>query len=222
MHAEALDVREVIPDHVYTIADLFSLEDCQRWIAFAERGSGFPVVGPVVAPPRGHAFRNNARLAFQDPAFAQMLWERSGLARLLAPWRLAGRRVVRGDRPTAPGPRPVGLNGNLRLYRYEPGQRFDAHYDDWVLDSLGRRSEFTLLIYLNDLGTDPSGVAGPSRPGDPGGETVFYPDRGTAVAVSPRAGLALLHRHGAHCLRHEGREVHRGVKYVLRSDVVYA
>ena len=57
-----------------------------------------------------------------------------------------------------------------------------------------------------------------------GGETVFYGARGREVArVAPRAGLALLHRHGeAHCLEHEGAAVRAGVKYVLRSDVVFA
>ncbi len=47
--------------------------------------------------------------------------------------------------------------------------------------------------------------------------------RGRVVAcVEPRIGRALLHRHGAACLEHEGRAVRCGVKYVLRSDVVFA
>ena len=47
--------------------------------------------------------------------------------------------------------------------------------------------------------------------------------RGRVVAcVEPRVGRALLHRHGAACLEHEGRAVRSGVKYVLRSDVVFA
>ncbi len=41
------------------------------------------------------------------------------------------------------------------------------------------------------------------------------------AAVEPRAGLALLHKHGEHCLDHEAAEVKSGVKYVLRSDVVF-
>jgi len=47
--------------------------------------------------------------------------------------------------------------------------------------------------------------------------------KGRMVAcVAPRVGRALLHRHGAACLEHEGRAVRCGVKYVLRSDVVFA
>lgn len=41
------------------------------------------------------------------------------------------------------------------------------------------------------------------------------------ASVVPRPGLALLHLHGDDCLEHEGAEVLAGVKYVLRSDVLY-
>ncbi len=41
------------------------------------------------------------------------------------------------------------------------------------------------------------------------------------LRVSPKAGLALLHPHGDDCLEHEAAEVKRGIKYILRSDVVY-
>lgn len=56
-----------------------------------------------------------------------------------------------------------------------------------------------------------------------GGATLFYSDRGKLVAsVAPAPGLALLHLHGEdRCLEHEAEEVRHGVKYVLRSDVVF-
>jgi hypothetical protein len=41
------------------------------------------------------------------------------------------------------------------------------------------------------------------------------------ASVKPRPGLALLHLHGDDCLEHEGAEVLFGVKYVLRSDVLF-
>lgn len=42
------------------------------------------------------------------------------------------------------------------------------------------------------------------------------------VKVVPKPGLALLHLHGALCLEHEAAEVKLGIKYVLRSDVMFA
>lgn len=38
----------------------------------------------------------------------------------------------------------------------------------------------------------------------------------------PKPGLALLHLHGEDCLEHEAAEVKQGIKYVLRSDVIFA
>lgn len=40
--------------------------------------------------------------------------------------------------------------------------------------------------------------------------------------VAPTEGTALLHLHGDKCLLHEARNVSKGVKYVFRSDVVFA
>lgn len=46
--------------------------------------------------------------------------------------------------------------------------------------------------------------------------------RGKVVAsVVPKAGRALLHRHGDACLEHEAAPVKSGLKYILRSDVCF-
>lgn len=76
------------------------------------------------------------------------------------------------------------------------------------------RTTWTLLIYLS----------GPET-GCEGGETVFYPTgargrRLEEVVAAPRAGMALLHRHGRECMLHEGREVRKGEKWIIRSDLV--
>jgi hypothetical protein len=96
----------------------------------------------------------------------------------------------------------------LRIYKYEPKQVFGAHYDQSMMVG-SHCTEYTLLVYLT----------GELQ----GGETVFYSQRGAVVAaVEPQAGMALLHRHGAACLLHEARPVVKGVKYVLRSDVIFS
>lgn len=79
------------------------------------------------------------------------------------------------------------------------------------------RTTWTLLLYLTSPAT-----------GCVGGETVFYPDLPKKkskdpppepIVVSLETGLALLHRHGADCMLHEGREVLEGEKWVIRSDL---
>ena len=57
---------------------------------------------------------------------------------------------------------------------------------------------------------------------------MFYPDppkkKSKAPAPEPyvaqlEIGMALLHKHGADCMLHEGREVLEGEKWIIRSDL---
>lgn len=43
-----------------------------------------------------------------------------------------------------------------------------------------------------------------------------------AASFSPKQGACLVHGHGRQCLLHEGAAVTSGVKYLLRTDVMYA
>lgn len=99
------------------------------------------------------------------------------------------------------GMRAVGANERFRCYRNTPGQRFAPHYDGAFVRNADERSELTLIVYLNH-------VFG-------GGATRFNDHDVTAV---PRAGSALLFQHA---MLHEGCLVTDGVKYVLRSDVMF-
>lgn len=45
---------------------------------------------------------------------------------------------------------------------------------------------------------------------------------GFHMQVAPAEGMALVHIHGDKCMLHEARNVIKGVKYVFRSDVVFA
>lgn len=112
---------------------------------------------------------------------------------------LLWRRLFEAGLPTLDGATAAGLPRALRFYKYGPGQRFRMHKDGpWSED--GRLSKLTLLVYLNE--------------GFAGGDTAFRGFR-----VEPRAGDALLFVHDTW---HEGAAVEQGVKYALRSDVMYA
>jgi predicted 2-oxoglutarate/Fe(II)-dependent dioxygenase YbiX len=103
--------------------------------------------------------------------------------------------------PEVEGMRPVGANERLRCYRYAPGQYFAPHFDGSFVRGPKEKSVLTLMVYLNEP--------------EAGGETHF----GDAdTVVRPRTGLALLFDHH---LLHESRTLRRGVKYAVRSDVMY-
>ena len=110
-------------------------------------------------------------------------------------WDLLGAMPL----PLIEGQRAVGLPRELRFYKYEPGERFKMHKDGpWHEDGLS--SKLTALVYLND--------------GYEGGETNFRD-----ATVVPETGMLLLFEHPNW---HEGAALTSGVKYVLRSDVMYA
>ncbi len=93
----------------------------------------------------------------------------------------------------------LGLNELFRFYRYQRGHQFRGHFDESYVRNEVEASYFTFMVYLND--------------NFQGGDTTF---RG--LCIRPRQGMALIFLHS---LFHEGSEVTQGVKYVLRSDVMY-
>jgi hypothetical protein len=103
--------------------------------------------------------------------------------------------------PVVCGCLPVGVNERFRGYRYRPGQRFAPHYDGSFVRDRHERSLLTFMIYLDE--------------GAEGGATAFLDHD---VEVVPRQGTALLFQH---LQLHEGATLRRGVKHVLRTDVMY-
>eukprot|EP00730_Choanoeca_flexa_P017402 TRINITY_DN8380_c0_g1_i4.p1 TRINITY_DN8380_c0_g1~~TRINITY_DN8380_c0_g1_i4.p1 ORF type:complete len:198 (+),score=27.11 TRINITY_DN8380_c0_g1_i4:218-811(+) len=147
-------------------------------------------------PRKGEAYLDRENATFIDPKINDALFSR------LQPFV-----------PTVDGKAATGLFERLRYYIYRRGQRFDQHVDTSVHSSLGT-SEYTFLVYLNGQEE--------SLPPLQGGETVFYKNVRTVLAsVAPEAGAALLHAHGRRCLMHEGAQVTKGSKYMLRSDVMF-
>ena len=102
------------------------------------------------------------------------------------------------------GWRAIGLNERFRFYRYEPGQYFRWHHDGSFIRGADERSLLTVMLYL-----DHDFV---------GGATEFERSRGDIVRVTPRTGMVLAFDHP---IVHQGAPVERGVKHVLRTDVMY-
>jgi predicted 2-oxoglutarate/Fe(II)-dependent dioxygenase YbiX len=93
----------------------------------------------------------------------------------------------------------AGLNEQFRFYKYEPEQRFKRHIDGRFRRDEQEESRITFMIYLNEEFE--------------GGETSF-----DEVTIRPKTGDALCFIHEQ---KHEGCPVKSGVKYALRSDVMY-
>jgi len=191
---ERLSLEPTAVHQIFTVRGAFSREEAETLVAKAET-QGFELQTSR-GPAYGEAERHHYRLSFDDAGYASGLWQ--NLQSCLQALRVGGRA-------------PVGLNENIRIYKYTGGDVFGKHIDGSNQTTLGR-TEYTLLVYLTGYGD-----------GLEGGETVFYAGNGTkeVLRVVPNTGMALVHRHGRECLLHESLPVRSGVKYVLRSDVVF-
>lgn len=132
------------------------------------------------------------------------------------------------------GQHPTGLNARFRFYRYGPGDFFSPHTDGaWpgsrVIDGKliadaypGQYSQFTYLIFLSD--------------DYEGGKTQFLVSKFDAsqpathnedinvVSVHTPKGAVLCFPHGTHpqhCV-HAGEKIRSGVKYIVRTEILFA
>lgn len=183
-------------DDIFLIHGFFTPDECAEHIRLSE-AAGYD--DAPISTGRGAVIRkdvrNNDRVMIDDPTLAAVLFARAEplLPANFLVWK------------------PVGLNERFRYYRYTKGQKFDWHFDGPFTRENGESSKLTFMIYLND--------------GFLGGETVFnlkryggVRDSDPQLRVFPTAGAALVFRHD---VLHTGAVVLDGVKYVIRSDVMF-
>lgn len=106
------------------------------------------------------------------------------------------------------------VNERMRFLCYTPGQQFPAHCDGCYArpqghERFGDRSYITVQLYLHDV------------PEEHGGATTFLSGAfggGKRVPYQPKCGSVLLFTQD---LMHEGSLVRKGLKYTLRTEVMY-
>lgn len=201
----------LIDNQIIVIHHFFSPEFCDELISSFE--SNLKLETTPLIKSREYAARFNDRISLTSFEAADSLWKYLQDILLQKPeYEDEDIESINSIFLTA-----RSLNPQLRIYRYSKGHHFGKHYDDSVTCPLAHdpriqgRTNWTLLIYLT---------------GDEefkGGSTIFHPDlRGQeTLSVHPSKGMALLHKHGDDCLKHEAELVKEGVKWVLRSDVTY-
>ncbi|TVY30180.1 hypothetical protein LHYA1_G001088 [Lachnellula hyalina] len=127
---------------------------------------------------------------------------------------------------------PKGPNERMRFLKYGAGQFFRPHCDGTYETPDGQqRSFFTLHLYLNDS-AQALGIKEPMfgfRKGKKadgeeemlrGGATTFHSmDKKKRLDVDPKAGRVLIFQQSR--LYHSGDDVTAGIKYTVRSDLMY-
>ena len=188
---------------------LFSDGECWRINAAAEAiGYGRTNYQPE--------YRGNLRLITTDLGLAERLWER---IRPLVPEIISVRAMGRTDKWRA-----TGLNECFRLAKYYPGHRFGAHCDANFQRSADEKSYYTVNVYTNDVDDADGGktrfYAPPQNRAKPMRD--FKEGENVDLAVRPESGLAVIFQQPpAAELLHDGERLRGGVKYLLRTDVMY-
>lgn len=167
------------------INDFLSKDDCDNFIELGET-IGFELSkirtkdGDVLRTD----IRNNGRVILDDKILADMFFN-----------DLKEHLPIEYD-----GYKLKGLNEQLKIYRYMPGEEFKLHKDAPYIRNENERSFLTMLIYLNEEYD--------------GGETYF-----TSGTIKGKTGDCVIFRQR---LLHAGLKVNSGVKYAIRTDVMYS
>ncbi|KAG9661450.1 hypothetical protein KCU95_g19412, partial [Aureobasidium melanogenum] len=165
--------------------------------------------------------RKCGRLIWDSSDVAQRIWNRiksfvPEIAKLDRQAEITGgSAVMRGEVWEA-----SRLNERMRFLRYEGGEYFRVHEDGVYQTADGsERSFFTFHLYLNGHGE----INNASATDDDtlqGGATTFHShNMKRKYDVLPKTGRVLIFQHRN--LWHSGDDVIQGVKYTMRSDILY-
>lgn len=209
-HPAVLPARRDIAEvpGTFQLLNVLTGDECDQFVHITDE-LGYHLDAPVSLP---HSVRHNTNLNWiVDGSIDGPIWSRCAP---LIPEQVMGQSAL-------------GLNARFRFYRYAGGDYFKPHTDGaWpgsrvidgklVHDAYGdRNSQMSCLLFLSD--------------GYTGGRTFFYvrsakdPGETDIIAVATPKGAALCFPHGfhpLHCL-HAGEPVGEGVKYIIRTDVLF-
>jgi hypothetical protein len=170
-------------------------------------------------------YRNSDRIIWDQQEIVDRLWARMeqvpGIREKLSRFNEAD--ILGGRKPNGkPGANWDfhQVNKRLRFLKYGPGQFFrphcDGQYGEQHDDGRILRTHFTVHLYLNDSKAEAGDEADLV-----GGATSFLSsDKKRKLDVNPKAGRVLIFQHQR--LYHSGDDVIAGVKYTVRTDIMYA
>jgi hypothetical protein len=179
----------------FVIRNVFTAEECDAIIKRTEEyGYEQATVntGEVGRDVLATDYRKSLRCIMDDNNFADELF----------------RRVQSCVPDTFNGKTVIGVNERLRILKYNKEDFFLPHMDgSFRRPGTSECSYLTIQLYLNE--------------GAEGGATRFLASRSPSspyVDVVPETGMVLIFQHD---IIHEGAKVEEGIKYTMRSDIMY-
>ncbi|KAH9499617.1 hypothetical protein Btru_074278 [Bulinus truncatus] len=203
-------------DECFLLNHVLTDQECQHFIREGET-VGF---GDILYSRAD--YRSCQRLSFQSVELARLFWARireqlKSIVIKQDPHDLHIEGVTHLMQGTWV---PRGLNDIFRLVRYNPGDHFAPHNDGYFVRSASVRSLQTFMIYLNSDFT-----GGSTNFIDPTQKLYKGPDgrycaeeKNIFCRIQPEVGQAIIFNHNR---LHEGEQLQHGVKYILRTDIMF-
>ncbi|KAH1660635.1 hypothetical protein KXX65_003979 [Aspergillus fumigatus] len=122
-----LSLESLLHDQIYLIRNFLPSSLCKTYAFFL---ASLPLTTTPSKPKKGEAVRVNDRFQIQDADFAERLWSGTALRELVSgavDEDQDGDGQPRSNREIWGG-EPLGLNANIRVYRYSRGQFFAQHF----------------------------------------------------------------------------------------------
>lgn len=129
-----LSLESLLHDQIYLIRNFLPSSLCKTYASFL---ASLPLTTTPGKPKKGEAVRVNDRFQVQDADFAERLWSETALRELVSgavdedEGEGENGDGAAGTRPRSNreiwGGEPLGLNANIRIYRYSRGQFFAQH-----------------------------------------------------------------------------------------------
>jgi len=186
------DMEPAVLEEIWTIKNPLSHEEAAKILKHTQDlGYNIAPVTTSRGPVLMPEWRDNKRCMIDDAKSADIIWQR-----------------VKDTVPKAIlGWTPVGLNTRFRFYQYVVGNYFNQHVDGCYAKSRDEQSFITFQIYLNE--------------GMKGGSTTFFDNifEGGQWECVPKIGKGVFFYHRGWL--HEGSAVTEGIKYTIRSDIMY-
>lgn len=125
-----LTLTPLLDDQIYLIPNFLTATLCKTYVSFL---ASLPLSTTPGRPKKDEAVRVNDRFQIEDATFAEMLWETTALKELVMDGRIddggedGDGCVSKEEILRLWGGQPLGLNSNIRVYRYSNGQFFAQH-----------------------------------------------------------------------------------------------
>ncbi|MCI0661328.1 MAG: 2OG-Fe(II) oxygenase [Acidobacteria bacterium] len=149
---------------ILTITSVLTSEECSYWIdRIKDEGTQPAPINTFRGQVVSAQVRGNRRVMFDDPGWAEILFDR---VRTEAPLRIHGMQLS-------------GVNERLRCYEYRVGQHFAPHRDGVFVRDDNEYSCYTYMVYLNE--------------GFAGGETLFFVEPEKIIVPKTGMGLLFQH-----------------------------